>query len=125
MPAVLWWDALKQALLAQFLWAFYRGFALLVVPHRTQAAFLALALISIPWALDPRHWYDLFSPRGYRVVLEWMLALLTVVVSLVTNQLWFLIGMHVLWVWVSGRLLAHLSERILERTVPSVSRPTL
>ena len=112
-PRVAWWDALRQALSAQFLWAFYRGFALFLVPDRAQAALLGLALISIPWALDPQHWHDLLFTRGYRVVLEWMLALLTVLVSLATHQLWFLIGMHTLWVWVSGRLLAHLSERFL------------
>jgi len=123
-PAVVWSDALRQAFLSQFLWAFYRGFALLLVPQRTQAALLALVLISTRWALDPQHWHDLFSPRGYRVVLQWMLAFFTVVISLVTNQLWFLIGMHALWVWVSGRLLAHLSGRLLERAVPDFSRPT-
>jgi hypothetical protein len=124
LPAVAWWDALRQAFLAQFLWAFYRGFALLLVPQRVQGALLGLALISAQWALDPRNWHELFSSRGYRVVLQWMLAFFTVVVSLVTNQLWFLIGMHALWVWVSGRLLAHLSRRLLERAAPSVSRPT-
>ena len=99
----------------QFLWAFYRGFALLLVPHRAQAALLGLALISIPWVLDPRHGHELLSPRGYQVVLKWMLVFLTVVVSLTTYQLWFLIGMHALWVWISGRVLAHLSERALEK----------
>jgi hypothetical protein len=125
LPVVAWWDALRQAVLAQFLWAFYRGFALLLCSDRAQAALLALALISIRWALHPRHWQDLFSSRGYRVVLEWMLALFTVVISLVTNQLWLLIGMHTLWVWGSGRLLAHLSERMPEKAVLSVTRPSL
>lgn len=115
--AITWWDALRQALLAQFLWAFYRGFALLVVPQRAQAALLALALISVPWALHPQRWHDLRSRRGHWAVLEWMLALLTGVVSLATQQLWFLIGMHVLWLWLSGRLLAHLSERLAESAV--------
>jgi hypothetical protein len=114
--AVPWWDALRQALLAQFLWAFYRGFALLVVPHRAQAGLLGLALISIPWALDPRHWHDLFSARGDRVVLEWVLALFTVLVSLAANQLWLLVALHALWVWVSGQLLAYLSERSVDRS---------
>jgi hypothetical protein len=114
IPSVPWWEALRQAFMSQFLWAFYRGFALLLVPHRAQAALLALLLISIPWALNPRHWYDLFSARGHRVVLEWLLVLCTVLVSLATDQLWFLIGMHTLWVWASSRLLAHLSARYLE-----------
>ena len=113
LSAVPWWDALRQALLAQIPWAFYRGFALSVVPDRAQAALLGLALISVPWALDPQHRRDLFAPRGYRVVLEWLLALSTVLVSLATNQLWFLVAMHGLWVWFSGRLLAHLAERFL------------
>jgi len=112
-PAVPWWEALRQALLAQFLWAFYRGFARLLVPNRAQAALLALALISIPLALHPQHRRDLLSSRGYRVVEEWLLALLTVLVSLATHQLWFLIAMHTLWVWVGRRALAHLSERSL------------
>ena len=112
-PGVSWWDAVRQALLAQFLWAFYRGFSLLLVPERAQAALLALALISIPWALHPRHRRDLLSTSGYRVVQEWLFALFTVLVSLSTNQLWFLIVMHTLWVWVSGRLLAHLSKSAL------------
>jgi hypothetical protein len=116
LPAVPWWDALRQALLAQIPWSFYRGFVLSVVPARAQAALLGLALISIPWALDPRHRQDLFSLRGYRVVLEWLLALSTVLVSLATNQLWFLVAMHCLWVWVSGRLLAHLAERFLQES---------
>jgi hypothetical protein len=110
---VSWWEALRQALLAQFLWAFYRGYALLLLPNRAQAAMLALALISIPLALHPQHRRDLFSVRGYRVVGEWLLALLTVLVSLATDQLWFLVVMHTLWVWIGGRLLAHLSERLL------------
>jgi len=109
--AVPGWDALRQAVLAQFLWAFYRGFALSVVPDRTLAALLALALISIPWAVYPQHWHDLFSTRGHLVVRRWLLALFTVVVSLTINQLWFLILVHTLWVWVSDRLLAYLSER--------------
>jgi hypothetical protein len=115
-PGVSWADAVRQALLAQFLWAFYRGVSLLLVPQRAQAALLALGLISIPWALHPRHRRDLLSTRGYQVVQEWLLALFTVLVSLATNQLWFLIVMHTLWVWVSGRLLAHLAESSLLET---------
>jgi hypothetical protein len=110
-PAIPWWEAVRQALLSQFLWAFYRGFAWSVVPDRAQAALLALALISVPWALDPQHRRDLFTSRGYTVVQTWLLALFTVVVSLATNMLWFLVLMHTLWVWSSGRLLSHLSER--------------
>jgi hypothetical protein len=121
-PAVPWWEALRQALLAQFLWAFYRGFALLLVPNRAQAALSALALISIPLALHPQRRRDLLSSRGYRVVEEWLLALLTVLVSLATRQLWFTIAMHTLWVWVGRRALAHLSERSLgEAEVASVA----
>jgi hypothetical protein len=110
-PAVSWWDALRQAILAQFLWAFYRGFALFVISERTQAALFALAVISVPWVLSPRHWHDLFSTRGYVHVREWLLALFTVLVSITTNQLWFLVVLHTLWIWGSGRLLAHLVER--------------
>jgi hypothetical protein len=109
--AVPWWTALRQALMSQFLWALYRGFVASLVPNRTQAAVFALALISIPWALDPSRRRDLLSARGYLVVQEWLLALFTVLVSLVANLLWFLILMHTLWVWVGARLLAHLSER--------------
>jgi hypothetical protein len=123
LPLAAWSGALRHALLAQFMWAFYRGFAMLLAPQRAQAALLALALISVPWALDPRHWHDLLSTRGCQVVMEWMLALSTVLVSLVTRQLWFLVGMHALWVWVGTRLLAHLSERVLESSVPGISPP--
>jgi hypothetical protein len=114
LPSVPWWAVLWQAFLAQIPWAFYRGFALSIVPDRAQAALLGLTLISLPWALDPQHRRDLFTPRGYRVVLEWLLALSTVLVSLVANKLWLLVVMHGLWVWTSGRLLAHLSERFLQ-----------
>jgi hypothetical protein len=98
--------------MAQLLWAFYRGFAFILVADRVQATLLSLALISIPWALNPRYRRDLFSTRGYWVVQQWLLALLTALVSLTTNQLWFLILVHFLWVWLGGRLLAHLSEVI-------------
>lgn len=110
-PLVPWWDALRQAILAQFLWAVYRGFALLVIPDRTQAALFALALISIPGALSPRHSHDLLSMRGYLIVQEWLIALFTVLISITINQLWLLIVLHALWVWGSGRLLTHLVER--------------
>jgi hypothetical protein len=120
--AVHWWDALRQALSAQFLWALYRGFAYSLVPNRAQAGMFALALISIPWALNPWHWHDLPSPRGHQVVQVWLLALFSVLVSLTANLLWFLILMHTLWVWVSGRLLAHLLEHSVgEAGITSVS----
>jgi hypothetical protein len=115
-PSVPWWDALRQAILAQFLWAFYRGFALLVIPDRAQSALFALALISIPWVLSPRYLHDLLSTRGYLYVLEWLLALFTVLVALTTDQLWFLIVLHTLWVWGSGRLLTYLVERLSGET---------
>jgi hypothetical protein len=109
LPSVPWWEALRGALFLQLLWALYRGFAAMLIPNHVYAAFASLALVSIPWMLDPRRWHDLFTPRGYLVVQDWLFALLTVFVSLTTQALWFLILVHVLWRWVSGRVLAHLS----------------
>jgi hypothetical protein len=109
LPAVPWWEALRGALFLQLLWALYRGFAMVLIANRVYAAFASLALVSISWMLDPRRWRDLFTPRGYLVVQDWLFALLTVFVSLTTQALWFLILVHALWRWVSGRVLAHLS----------------
>jgi hypothetical protein len=109
LPAVPWWEALRGALFLQLLWALYRGFATVLIANPVHAAFASLALVSIPWMLDPRRWHDLFTSRGYLVVQDWLFALLTVFVSLTTQALWFLILVHALWRWVSGRVLAHLS----------------
>jgi hypothetical protein len=106
---VPWWEALREALFLQLLWALYRGFATVLIPNRVYAAFASLALVSIPWLLDPRRWHTLFTLRGYLVVQDWLIALLTVFVSLTTPSLWFLILVHTLWRWVGGRVLAHLS----------------
>ena len=111
LPPVPWWEALRGALFLQLLWALYRGFAAILIPHRVYAAFASLALVSIPWLLDPRRRHDLFGPRGYLVVQDWLYALLTVLVSLTVHALWFLILVHALWQWVSGHVLAHLSLR--------------
>ena len=102
-------EALRHALLAQFTWALYRGFALTVVPEPAQAAIVALALISLPWFLDPQRRYDLFTLRGYLVVQDWLLALGTVLLALAANVLWFLLLMHTLWVWGGSQVLVHLS----------------
>ncbi len=109
LPAVSWWEALRGALFLQLLWALYRGFATVLIANPVYAAFASLALVLIPWVLDPRRWHDLFTPRGYLVVQDWVFALLTVFVFLTVQTLWFLILVHALWRWVSGRVLAHLS----------------
>ena len=109
LPAIPWWEALRGALFLQLLWALYRGFAMVLIANRVYAAFASLALVSIPWVLDPRRWHDLFTPQGYLVVQDWLFALLTVLVSLTTHALWVLILLHALWRWVGGRVLAHLS----------------
>ena len=116
--AVSWWEALRHALMAQLLWALYRGFSLTVVPNPAQAALVALALISLPWFLDRQRRYDLFTWRGYLVVQDWLLALGTVLVALAMNALWFLLLMHVLWVWGGSRVLAHAAASVVRDAQP-------
>jgi hypothetical protein len=108
-PAVHGWDALREALLLQAHWAFYRGVVLTQVPARAPAAWIALLLIVIPWTLDPQRRHDVLAPRGYLVVQDWICALLTVLVVHATGRLWLLIVLHTLWLWVGGRTRARVS----------------
>jgi hypothetical protein len=107
--AVPWWDALREALYAQPLWALYRTLAATLTTDRLTVVFAGLALTTLLSILDPRRRHALFGARGYLVVRDWLFALFTAFLSLYVRALWFLVLMHALWMWFSGRLLAHLS----------------
>jgi hypothetical protein len=107
---VPWWVALREASYLQAMWAFYRGVVSAWDADRMQVALISLALVTAAWLLDPQRRHDLFAPRGYLVVLEWVCALFTAAISTVLPVLWVLILMHALWIWVSGRLLMRLSQ---------------
>jgi hypothetical protein len=109
LHAVPFWVALREALYLQLLWALYRGVANLLTDDRLWAAFISLALISLPWILDPRRRRDLLGARGYLVVQAWLFALATAFLSITIQALWFLVAMHTLWIWFSGQALAHFS----------------
>jgi hypothetical protein len=104
-----WWAVLREALLMQLHWAFYRSFAGLLLADPVRAAFAGLSLIALCWTLDPRRRHELFTPRGYLVAQDWMCALFTVIISLQVNALWLTIALHALWLWVGGRVLARFS----------------
>jgi hypothetical protein len=106
--AVPWWGALREALYAQLLWALYRAFAATLTTDRLKVAFTGLAVITASWVLDPRRRHALLGTRGYLVVQDWLFALFTAFLSLTVRALWFLVAMHVMWMWFSSRLLAHL-----------------
>jgi hypothetical protein len=102
-----WWTALWEAVLMQLHWAFYRGFLVTLIPDRSIASFAGLALVTLAWSSSPQRRHDLFTPRGYLVVQDWMCALFTAFLSLTVQALWLLILVHTLWLWVGGRVLAH------------------
>jgi hypothetical protein len=103
---VSWWIALREAVFMQLFWAFYRGFVATLTSDRTVIAFGGLALVAFAWLWSPRRRQDLFTPRGYLVVQDWMCALFTAFMSLTVQALWLLIVVHVLWLWVGGRVLS-------------------
>jgi hypothetical protein len=117
------WVALREALYLQLLWALYRGFAATLTADRLQAASIGLALVAVCWISDPRRRYDLVSSRGYLAVQDWLFALFTAFLSLTVRALWFLVVMHVLWIWFSGQVLSHLSRssalQAISRSNPS------
>jgi hypothetical protein len=101
-----WWIAMREAVFMQVHWAFCRGFVAMLTSNRTIAAFAGLALVAFAWLWSPQRRHDLFTPRGYLVVQDWMCALFTAFVSLTIQALWLLILMHVLWLWVGGQVLS-------------------
>jgi hypothetical protein len=108
--SVPWWRAFREAFFLQMLWAFYRGVVNALTLDGVRVAFISLALVSASWLLTPRRRHDLFTPRGYLVVQDWLCALFTAFVSLIVRSLWLLIIMHMLWIWVGGQVLARLSQ---------------
>jgi hypothetical protein len=98
------WTVVREAVFLQMLWALYRSLASTLVPRPLHAAFLSLALISLAWLLNPRRRHDLFTARGYAVVRDWLLALMTVLAAPRVGSLWLLMLMHALWLWASDRV---------------------
>lgn len=121
-PAVSLWVALREALYLQFLWALYRGVAILFTGDRLGAAYISLALIVVSWAFDPRRRRDLSSPSGYLVVQDWLSALFSAFLSLTVQALWFLVVLHTLWIWFSGQVLAHFARAGTYQVVSRSSR---
>jgi hypothetical protein len=122
VPDVTWWAALQEALYLQLLWALYRGTAAQLIADRLQAAFVSLALVTVSWILNPQRRRDLFGPGGYLVVQDWLFALFTAFLSLTVQALWFLVLMHTLWIWFSGRVMAHLTRSSLHQAVSRSGR---
>ncbi|MBL7202581.1 MAG: hypothetical protein ISS56_20800 [Anaerolineae bacterium] len=105
-----WWTALREAILVQMLWALYRGFVATLTTDPVSVALVSLALITLGWTLNPWRRHLLFTSRGVLVVRDWICALFTAFSSLMIHALWWMIVMHTLWIWVSGRVLARLSR---------------
>jgi hypothetical protein len=108
-PAVPWWTAVREAIAMQMFWAYVRGTIATLAADDVSAAYISLAAITLCWLLNPWRRHDLFTPRRHVVVRDWMCALLTAFAWGTIRTLWSLVLMHTLWVWVSGRALAHLS----------------
>jgi hypothetical protein len=106
-----WWEALREAVLAQLLWALYRGVVALWVPDRVYVAFISLALIALTWLASPWPWHRLHTVEGaYASVRRWMLALFTSFLWLVADSLWLLTLFHAVWIWTSGAVLSHMAR---------------
>lgn len=103
-----WWAALGEAFVAQFYWAFLRGVAALYTAERVYVALAGFALALLPWPFDPWRRKELATPRGYRVVQDYIAVLCTAVLVLSADVLWLLVLAHALWLWVGGRVVARL-----------------
>jgi hypothetical protein len=115
---VPWWLVLREALFAQLLWALYRGCVVQWTSRGIYVAFVSLALITLPWLLNPQRRQGLYTTdRAHVVVRDWMCALFTAFASLIIPSLWVLVLGHVLWIWTSGRTLAHFAQVPLRMTL--------
>jgi hypothetical protein len=104
--AIPWWQALREAVFLQMLWAFYRGVISAQTTNAIYITFVVMILISVSWFLSPLRQEDINNPsRGYGVVRDWMLALLTAAAATSVRSLWLLVMMHWMWLWTSDRVL--------------------
>ena len=81
-----------------------------LVARPLYASYLALALITLSWLLNPWRRHDLFTVRGYVVVRDWMFALMTSLAAPRVSSLWLLMLTHTLWLWASDRVWARFSD---------------
>ncbi len=102
---VSWWVALREALLYQVYWAFYRGVIALWTGDRVHIAFASLGLVALSWVFSPQRRHDLFTAQGYLVVQDWACALFTSLLSLSVSTLWLLLLSHTLWLLIGSRVL--------------------
>ena len=115
---ITWWQALREGLFLQVLWAFYRGAISMHIADSPwwnltargdstiYVAFLVLALVSVSWLLNPLRRETAGDPsRSYQVVRDWILILLTTCTVMYVRPLWLLVLMHWMWLWTSDRIL--------------------
>jgi hypothetical protein len=106
-----WWRAVWEGVLLQVQWAFYRGVVSQFTMDSNYVALSTLLLIVVPWLLDPRRRHDLYTPRGYRVIQDWMCALLGSLIAVRFEMVWPLVLSHALWLWAGGRVLARFGRK--------------
>jgi len=106
--ALSWWAALGEAFVVQLYWAFLRGVAGLYTAEGVYVALAGFALAVLAWPFDPWRRDELATPRGYRVVQDYIVVLCTAVLVLSADILWLLIVAQALWLWVGGRVVARL-----------------
>ncbi|MBN1583816.1 MAG: hypothetical protein JXA89_24125 [Anaerolineae bacterium] len=100
------WQAFREALFFQMLWAFYRGVISMILSNPAIVAFVVVALVSVSWLLSPlRRKSSGDLACGYQTVRDWILALLTACAAPGIRLLWLLVLMHWLWLWTSDRIL--------------------
>lgn len=120
--SIAWWQALREALFLQTLWAFYRGSIAMHIADSSRwdsaatVAFLVLALVSVSWLLSPLRRQAARDPaRGYQVGRDWMLALLTICTAMTIRSLWLLVLMHWMWLWTGDRVLKRAASPYAEK----------
>ena len=108
---VAWWDAAREAVYAQLLWAFYRGIAAQWTGERSYAAFAGLAIVGISWLLNPWRRERLGEPWGASLIVsDWVLAVGTALITLSVRSLVLLIPLHTVLAWASNRVLHHVLD---------------
>lgn len=106
-----WWLAVREAVFFQVFWLFCRGIARTWTADRVWVAFASVALIAAMWVLSPLRSARLRDPFwAHAEVQEWMVAMWTGAIYLVTDLFWSQVLWHALWLWLGGRALSYLSR---------------
>jgi hypothetical protein len=104
-----WWDAAREAVYAQLLWAFYRGVAAEWTGESVYSVFASLLIVAVSWLLSPWRRQRLLKSWGAALVAsDWVLAVGAALIALSVSSLVLLIPLHAVLVWMGQRVLHHL-----------------